>query len=223
MSADSTLYREQNPEKVKLSKERARQNNIEKNSKRREELCSADNLLKPRRCVNCKTDRTKADFAQDLGRTDGFLTICKICVNEIARKKWHIDEQKREKSSAYQKENKEIYRRAGLKYYHENIDECRARNKQWRDRNKGPLNAKYKARKLAKKKAIPPWANLAKIEEFYEQAQILSKETGIKHSVDHIIPLKGELVSGLHVETNLRVIPLTENLSKKNKFLEELL
>jgi hypothetical protein len=44
--------------------------------------------------------------------------------------------------------------------------------------------------------------------------------SGVQHHVDHIIPLCGENVSGLHVETNLQVISATLNLQKKNKFLE---
>jgi hypothetical protein len=46
----------------------------------------------------------------------------------------------------------------------------------------------------------------------------LTRETGIQHHVDHVIPLKGRLVSGLHVVENLRVIPGKENLAKNSKF-----
>lgn len=67
-------------------------------------------------------------------------------------------------------------------------------------------------------KATPKWANLEKIEEFYEQAKEVSIQTGIAHSVDHIVPLTSGLVCGLHVESNLRVIPHLENISKKNYY-----
>jgi 5-methylcytosine-specific restriction endonuclease McrA len=47
--------------------------------------------------------------------------------------------------------------------------------------------------------------------------RLLRKEcTGIEWHVDHIIPLKGEMVSGLHIYSNLRVIPKIENLRKGN-------
>ena len=59
-----------------------------------------------------------------------------------------------------------------------------------------------------------------KIGEIYKKAADLTKSTGIKHEVDHIIPLKGENVSGLHVPSNLRIITKIENRKKYNKFIK---
>jgi 5-methylcytosine-specific restriction endonuclease McrA len=50
------------------------------------------------------------------------------------------------------------------------------------------------------------------------EARRLSAETGIRHSVDHIIPLCGRTVTGLHVETNLRIITLEQNIRKGNRW-----
>jgi len=64
---------------------------------------------------------------------------------------------------------------------------------------------------------MPPWADIAAIRSVYLEAQRLTAITGVRHEVDHILPLKSETVSGLHVETNLRVIPGRENASKGNR------
>lgn len=65
---------------------------------------------------------------------------------------------------------------------------------------------------------IPQWADYDKIAEFYELAVELEKKTGVVHHVDHIIPLRGKNVCGLHVHTNLQVIPASKNCEKYNKF-----
>ena len=67
-------------------------------------------------------------------------------------------------------------------------------------------------RELAKKNRVPPWADMDKIREVYRKA----KESGMV--VDHIIPLQGKLVSGLHVHNNLQLLPNSENSSKGNRY-----
>lgn len=62
-----------------------------------------------------------------------------------------------------------------------------------------------------------PWANGKAIRAIYAEAKRLTATTGIPHHVDHEIPLQGEFVSGLHVETNLRVLPASENIKKSNR------
>lgn len=69
-------------------------------------------------------------------------------------------------------------------------------------------NAKYKAATLQR---TPSWANLNKIKEIYRTCPE-------DYHVDHIVPLQGELVSGLHVEYNLQHLPAFDNISKGNKF-----
>ena len=51
-----------------------------------------------------------------------------------------------------------------------------------------------------------------------EEANAIFKDYGILFHVDHIIPLRGKLVSGLHVEDNLQVLSAKENLSKNNRY-----
>jgi hypothetical protein len=75
--------------------------------------------------------------------------------------------------------------------------------------------ARSRARRLNRCVA---WADRKAIAWFYAEAIRLTKQTGIQHEVDHVIPLQGRTVSGLHVEGNLRVIPHKENRRKHNHF-----
>lgn len=68
--------------------------------------------------------------------------------------------------------------------------------------------------------ATPPWLThrqKTEIRELYKIAITMSKTTGERYVVDHIIPLQGETVCGLHVPWNLRVITQEENLAKSNR------
>ena len=66
--------------------------------------------------------------------------------------------------------------------------------------------------------ATPLWADFDAIKVEYQLANWCSEVTGIKYHVDHIVPLQGKLVCGLHVPNNLRVIPAVDNMRKHNKF-----
>lgn len=81
----------------------------------------------------------------------------------------------------------------------------------WHKENPGKSCAKYAKRRAAKIQRTPAWADLKAINDFYA-----NRPDG--YHVDHIIPLKGKLVSGLHVLENLQYLPASENCSKGNKF-----
>jgi hypothetical protein len=80
-----------------------------------------------------------------------------------------------------------------------------------RQRSKRLRCNRQNKRKALKLLATPSWANQSKIKEIY-----LNCPAG--HHVDHIIPLKGKNVRGLHVENNLQYLPEKANLSKGNSF-----
>jgi len=87
--------------------------------------------------------------------------------------------------------------------------------------NKPMYIAKEAKRRAAKLQRTPSWLTDEDhwmFEEIYSLTKLREELTGIKWHVDHIIPLQGEIVCGLHVPTNLQVITATENLSKSNKF-----
>jgi hypothetical protein len=93
-----------------------------------------------------------------------------------------------------------------------------AKSKEWRARNQDHCRARCRARKAAKLKRTPAWSDSQAIEALYAEARLLEELTGIQFHVDHIVPMQGELVSGLHVEANLQLLMAHENLSKSNKF-----
>jgi hypothetical protein len=77
-----------------------------------------------------------------------------------------------------------------------------------------------------KSRAVPKWLTedeYQQIKDFYEIARMFKLFTGQDYHVDHIVPLQGKNVCGLHVPWNLQVIPARENLSKSNKLQEEIL
>lgn len=83
--------------------------------------------------------------------------------------------------------------------------------------SKALQNARNSSRRARERQRSVSWANHEKIKSIYLEAVRLSEATGIPHHVDHIYPLAGVSVSGLHVENNLRVIPAVDNMRKHNK------
>lgn len=92
---------------------------------------------------------------------------------------------------------------------------------------RNPDKNSYKVAKYVanKKKAFPSWLSqddVSKIKSIYKMCRSISKKTGTLHQVDHIVPINGEICSGLHVPWNLRIITKDENLRKGNKLIEDI-
>ena len=66
------------------------------------------------------------------------------------------------------------------------------------------------------RRARPSWADRRALRGFWIESRVRTAATGVQHSVDHIVPLIRPLVCGLHVENNLRIIPLADNVRKSN-------
>ena len=119
---------------------------------------------------------------------------------------------------AYRERNKEKVSDRNHEWRQNNMDKVSVNNERWRKAHMGHSNHLRALGHKRTKERTPAWADLEKIKEFYIEAQQLTKETGIEHHVDHKDPLNGELISGLHVEDNLQVIPAHDNLTKSNSF-----
>lgn len=98
-----------------------------------------------------------------------------------------------------------------------NPDLVRESGARYRKNNPATIAAQTRRGQAARLQAVPAWANHAAIEQFYSKARELTLATGIPHEVDHIVPIRGETVCGLHVEYNLCVLTSFENRSKGNR------
>ena len=98
-----------------------------------------------------------------------------------------------------------------------------ARAERYRKSNLAMFARKYAKRRCEKIKRTPKWLNAEhkkQILSTYYQSKLMTQHFGIDMHVDHIVPLKGKEVSGLHVPWNLQVIPKLENIRKHNKFIQ---
>jgi len=98
--------------------------------------------------------------------------------------------------------------------------ETKERKKAYKQTTNGKaLNCTHSAqRRAAKLQRTVSWSNPEAIKAIYAECAQLTRDTGIIHHVDHIVPLQGSTVSGFHHEDNLQILTATENCSKSNKF-----
>lgn len=191
----------------------------------------------------CKTCKNSYEDDYRKNNTDAIKLKAKAFrrKNPGAHEEWR--KKNPEKFAANQKrykdKNREEIRKKGLEYYYKNADKQKETSKKYREvnadkektrcrnyrqKNPGKINAKTARRRAAKLQATPKWTTIEhekEIQRLYIEAARLTRETGISHHVDHIIPLQGKEVCGLHVPWNLRIIPGSENESKNNKVKEE--
>ena len=130
----------------------------------------------------------------------------------MGRKKlYHTDEERKEAKRRYEVK---YLSKPGKKEkrYIANQNTQSERWRRWYEKNKDTQLAKSNMEKAEKLKRIPSWADLDVIKNFY-----INRPKG--YHVDHIIPLRGKNVSGLHVIENLQYLPAKENMSKGNKYI----
>ena len=163
-------------------------------------------------CSKCKAFKLPTEFGKNKAKQDGLATECKPC--------------KRQQDREYAARNREAAKQKASKWYYDNLEYALERNKEtgkkWRASNKDKNSAKATRYRASKLNATPKWLTKEQqqqIESFYWLAKLQCELTDTKYHVDHIVPLKGKTVCGLHVPWNLQVLEALDNISKGNRIV----
>jgi hypothetical protein len=161
------------------------------------------------------------------------MYTCNRC--KISKEKEKFPPRKANKNKGIDGTCKECHTFLSVQYYHAkkqegiNLNSNRQKYKQeWYHKNKERLAPIHlhncRKRQSQVKIATPKWLTKEQenaILDVYKKAKELEKKDGIKRHVDHIIPLQGKTVCGLHVSWNLEVLTSKENISKGNKLCQD--
>lgn len=152
-------------------------------------------------CVEC----LRMEWRQSADkRADYFETYNKSAAGQEAKRAY------------YARNKNEVVARAAARPHAEKARHQKA----WKVANPDWVLADNKVRRRKHRTATPPWVSPAQrieMRRMYQMAIAMTKTTGERYVVDHIVPLRSEVVCGLHVPWNLRVITQEENLAKSNK------
>jgi formate-dependent nitrite reductase cytochrome c552 subunit len=162
-------------------------------------------------CVDCR-QRQRRDY-----RTKNPEAVAQCARNNRAKNAAAIKRKKRE----YNVKNAEAIQQRKHEYYLANAETIKQRVREWEKSHPDVIarrGARTRAARLARR---PHWLSREheqQIQALYAEAQRLGEIAGEPYHVDHIVPLQGKTVSGLHVPWNLQVIPGRENWAKSNRF-----
>lgn len=149
---------------------------------------------------------------------------CLECVSLAAQDRRRQDPEATKERDAirYQRyRDKKI--KAAAKYRRENPEKVAVTTRRWRENNKGKRCAIEMARQARKMQATPPWltsAHTKDMDAVYAEAQNMRDQYGVAIHVDHIVPIKGRNVCGLHVPWNLQLVTQSYNSSKSNRLFD---
>ena len=151
------------------------------------------NLPGQKSCTRCRTSKIFAEFPRRKASADGHNSACRVCVNAHKRTVYLVDDAHRAKTKARTAQNKKARFQLSPAY----------------------KRAFYLWSSTKKRSRIPPWVKITDFERVCQEAI----DKGPDYELDHVIPMKGKLVCGLHVPTNIRVVLRKTNHAKSNKFL----
>jgi len=182
--------------------------------------------MQTKRCNKCGEVKPVSEYYKKKWRKCGVRSECKLCTSKMNKK---FRQENPEYFKKHYQENLEYYREHKKEYYQENREAISEKNKEYyKDNRKCRLeyskkyyqeNREYCYAKVAeyrakKAQATPPWLcrDLKKeMEEIYSTCPE-------GYHVDHIVPIKGETVCGLHVPWNLQHLPAKDNIAKGNRY-----
>lgn len=149
-----------------------------------------------------------------LKRTAAYYRANKEKVCERHRQYYEANkEDVKVKHKQWYSKNKESVFGRSRKWQINNKDKVRLSHRKWSRKNAGRCSAKCARRRAMKLQRTPKWLS----KEQLDQIRIIYDNKPAGYHVDHIVPLKGENVSGLHVPWNLQYLTTSENCRKKNK------
>lgn len=173
-----------------------------------------------KKCNVCSEEKLETEFYSRRQSPDGLDYSCKDCRKAQAKKSQENHPDKRAAyKSAWQRNNPEKRKETKKKWRDENRELVRKINRDYVHNNPGKVNANTRKRQAAKLNATPTWLTpeqIAEMRDIYILAKQLEAKDGIPRHVDHIIPLQGDNVSGLHVPCNLQILTADENIKKSN-------
>lgn len=161
---------------------------------------------------------------------DGLQPRCKAChkARDKGRVRWTPESLRESRKRRLARDPDYERRRAALdpdrykRHYAANRAKKRAYSAAWAKKNAARVAAYEAGRRATKLRATPRWLtdeDNEVIRFLYEEAAALQRHTGVEFHVDHIVPLRGKTVCGLHVPWNLRVISADRNRRKHNALL----
>jgi hypothetical protein len=160
-------------------------------------------------CAPCKSKKRLADWAAANPERRAEL-----------RRKWAQENQDKDRKSKadWQKRNAVACAEKAARWRAANPEKAGAILRSHYQRNRDKCIQRVVDR--TKDARTPAWADKDLIADLYRLARIASKHTGIEFHVDHIVPLRGKQVCGLHCQSNLQLLPADANRKKSNRLLE---
>ena len=172
-------------------------------------------------CSHCKQEKPFVAFYASSTHKSGYASWCKECESERCKAKNQVNRDGRlARAKEWRETHSETAKNGVLAWREANKERYANYFVEYAKANRGKVNAKWMKREAAKKSRTPSWLSDDEhwmIEQVYDIAAIRTKMLGISFHVDHIIPLQGKTVSGLHVPWNLQVISAKQNQMKSNK------